>query len=79
MYIADVESRQASLRRMLKSVVQTHMLKKGYMMAHIVDRSLSRQQQGAGGREVVSVAAAGPLLASSAATFQLRTTRDSKR
>ena len=64
---------------MLKPVVQTHMFEKGYMVAHVVDRSLAKRQQRAGGRGVVSVAVAGPLLASSAATFQLPSTRGSKR
>ena len=36
MDIADIESRHASLRRMLKSVVQTHTLKKANMSAQVV-------------------------------------------
>ena len=49
MDIADMESRHASLRRMLKSVVQTHMLNKANMSAQVVGRSLAKRQQRAGG------------------------------
>ena len=42
--IADVESRHASLRRMLKSVVQTHMLNKTNMSAQVVGRSSAELQ-----------------------------------
>ena len=57
MDVADIESRHASSRRMLKSVVQTHMLNKANMSAHVVGRSLAKRQQRAGGRGVVSVVA----------------------
>ena len=57
MDIADIESRHASLRRMLKSVVQTHMLNKANMTAQVVGRSLAKWQQRVGGRGVVSVVA----------------------
>ena len=57
MDIADIESRHASLRRMLKSVVQTHMLNKANMSAQVVGRSLAKRQQRAAGRGVVSVVA----------------------
>ena len=57
MDIADIESRHASLRRMLKSVVQTHMLNKANMSAQVVGRSLAKRQQRAEGRGVVSVVA----------------------
>ena len=50
--IADIESRLASLRRVLKSVVQTHMLNKANMSAQVVGRSLAKRQQRAGGRAV---------------------------
>ena len=50
MNIADIESRHASLRRMLKCVVQTHMLDKASMSDQAVGRSLGKRQQGAGGR-----------------------------
>ena len=49
--------RQASLRRMLKSVVKTHMLNKANMSAQVVGRSWAKRHQRAGGRGVVSVAA----------------------
>ena len=39
--IADIESRHASLRRMLKSVVRTQMLNKANMSAQVVGRSLA--------------------------------------
>ena len=51
---ADIESRHTSLRRMLKSVVQTHMFNKANMSAQVVGRSLAKRQQCAGGRGVVS-------------------------
>ena len=52
MDIADIESRHASFRRVLKSVVQTHMLNKANMSAQVVCRSLAKRQQRAGGRAV---------------------------
>ena len=52
MDIADIESRHASFRRVLKSVVQTHMLNKANMSAQVVGRSLAKWQQRAGGRAV---------------------------
>ena len=54
--IADIQSRHASVRRMLKSVVQTH-INKANMSAQVVGRSLAKRQQRAGGRGVVSVVA----------------------
>ena len=57
MDIANIESRHASLHRMLKSVVQTHMLNKANMSAQVVGRSLAKRKQSAGGRGVVSVVA----------------------
>ena len=66
MDVADTESRHASVRRMLKSVVQTHMSNKANMSA----QDLAKRQQRAGGRGVVSAMAArkrlrGPLLSAS--------------
>ena len=75
MDVADIESRHASLRRMLKSLAQTHMLNKANMSAQVVGRSLAKRQQRAGGRGAVSAVAA----ATSTVIFQVKSTRGFKR